>query len=210
VEDADVKRRNIIIIGLVAISSAFESASAQGHEPHEVSLGLMGGGSPPIGSLLLGIERPWHAGAIAELRSSFPGVSFRFEASYFSRSTSPAVAIDSIGGVMGEVAAGQRVVGGIANAVFRAPFGTRSIQTYAIVGIGVFGIQTYSEGPGPTGPWRLTLPLEIRPGLNAGLGVETTIRRVTAFAEARYHAVRQAVRTPTLQMVPLSVGFRVR
>ena len=193
-----------IIIGLVAISISFHPASAQQRQPR-MSFGVIGGGNVSIDRVDL-TERAWHAGAIAELRSGLPGVSFRFEALYFSSTFPPGFVTDSIGTVIGELTQGERLIGGTANAVFRARFVERSTQLYVIGGVGVFGIQQHTEWPAG----RLTLPIEMRPGVNAGAGVETRVRRLTAFAEARYHVVRRAAHTRPLKMVPVSLGLRVR
>ena len=204
-------RAPLLVVTAVVFCATAHAAGAQKDTRRALSLGLVGGASFPVGRWSSSLERAPHAAAVIEVRSPYAGVALRFEGTYDSfRMPSLGLVSDSVGGSLGVMTGSMRLLGGTANVVLRAPHREAPVRGYVIGGVGVFRVQSHTEAPGPHGRIRNAASARTRSGINAGLGVEGSWERVTAFAELRYHYVRGVFDSSPLRMMPLNLGLALR
>jgi hypothetical protein len=203
--------RGLIAATLVAVCTAARSTAAQENDRPELSWGLAGGASFPVGGVRKALKSSAHAAATLEVRTPYPGVALRLEGTYnYFRDRLPAMVVaDSVGQSIGTITGGMRLLGVTANVVFRGPYREDPVRPYLVGGVGVFRVQRHSDFVAEHGRLRYTERARIRTGANAGLGLEVPRERVTAFAELRYHFVRGVFDRSALRIVPLSLGLRI-
>ena len=191
------------VISLVLASGAVAVAPGQ-DTPPRVSWGLHGAVAIPT--------RPSY-----DMKPGYQGTAFvevpwpaafralRLEAIYTALPYSAGFASDSIGQPLGEVNGTVRLRAIALNLIVRRSDWSL-VRPYLVAGAGVFRVDHRIE-------WIRTeafTPAVNRVGGNLGLGFETPLRRVTFFAEARYHAVLHREDQGELRFVPVTFGVRVR
>ena len=192
------------VISLVLASGAVAVAPGQ-DTPPRVSWGLHGAMALQIGPPDV-LDPGYQGTAFVEVPWPAAFRALRLEAMYTVLPYSPGIAIDSIGQPMGEVHNTVRLRAIALNLIVRRSDWS-VVRPYLVAGAGVFRVDVRVEAPG----YGVGItPAVNRVGGNAGLGFESSLRRVTLFAEARYHAVLHREDQSELRFVPVTFGVRVR
>lgn len=146
-----------------------------------LSIGAAIGSVSPQGDVKGSFKTGTHLEALGELSLPLVPIGFRGEVAYDQ---------------MGNKTAGAgsfKVASGVVDATFSMPFPI--IHPYAIGGVGYY-IHNSAFGA-----------REGKVGWNAGAGVELKLAVVSAFAEARYHAINYS--GGNVRMVPLTIGLKL-
>lgn len=203
-----MRAASVVVTSLVLFSGAAPSASGQDARPN-ISWGLLGGGSVPIGDSRSGLKGGRHVGVMAEALWPRDWRALRFEATYAVFRFPGGALRDSLDQPAGQLTGIVRLRAATANLILR-PVARSAVSSYLIAGVGIFRVQTRFEPPRASGVSTHTSPPRTRFGLNAGLGFEMSRARVSVLAEARYHAVLHAPDQPELRMIPVSLGLCLR
>jgi len=199
-----MRRVVLVALSLVLFSGAWAVAPGQETLPR-ASWGFHGAIALQIGSPDV-LDPGYQGTAFVEVPWPAAFRALRLEAIYTALPYSGGIAIDSIGQPMGEVHNTVRLRAIALNLIVR-----RSdwpvVRPYLVAGAGVFRVDVRVEAPGyGVG----TSPAVNRVGGNAGLGFESSLRHVTLFAEARYHAVLHREDQSELRFVAVTFGVRAR
>jgi hypothetical protein len=178
-------------------------ASAQHDDPPMITLGVFAGPSVPAGRTDVLYHRGYHVGGLAELRTPIPALGVRLDVGY-RHFGMPRVTITDLSGIpTGEqLVASMGMLTGTANVVLRVPGLRSAVQPYAMGGAGLFRQRVRLTSTTTTYDGSSVRTLR---GVDAGLGLEAALARVTLFTEARYERIGPG----PLRFVPLSLGFRL-
>jgi hypothetical protein len=209
-----MKRPSFIVAVLLLVSSGFvTSSSAQDEADRPVHVGIMGGGTIPVGILADATKSGWNLGALVSIGLPSTPFSLRIDAQWMqlghqSNLIACLVAIGS-SGCPEPVEYDFRVIDGTANAVYTFPAESPT-KFYLIGGLGVYGERTIADFDGSRSS-------ATRFGLNAGAGVRVRLGTLDGFLEVRYHNIvhgsdigdyaKRGEKPKSLQFVPVSLGI---
>lgn len=198
--------RRVVLVALSLVLCSGTLAVAPGQETlPRASWGLHGAIALPVGPSH-GLDPGYQGTAFVEV--PWPRVfrALRLEAIYTALPLSVGIVSDSLGQPVGELHNTMRLRAIALNLIVRRS--DRSVvRPYLVAGAGVFRVNYRTEGPRTE---VVTTPTVNRVGGNVGVGFETSLHRVTFFAEARYHTVLHRDDQGELHLVPVTFGVRVR
>lgn len=198
-----MRRVVLVALSLVLFSGALAVAPGQETLPR-ASWGLHGAIALPVGPSH-GLDPGYQGTAFVEVPWPRAFRALRLEAIYTAIPFPAGTASDSLGQLVGELDGTVRLRAIALNLIARRS--DRPVRPYLVAGAGVFRVNYRIEGPRTE---VVTSPAVTRVGGNVGLGCETSLRRVTLFAEARYHTVLHGGEQEELRLVPVTFGLRVR
>jgi hypothetical protein len=199
-----MRRVVLVALSLVLFSGALAVAPGQEALPR-ASWGLHGAIALPVGASHV-LDPGYQGTGFVEVPWPTAFRTLRLEAIYTALPYSVGIASDSLGQPLGELHATVRLRAIALNLILRRS-DQAVVRPYLVAGAGVFRVDFRTEGL--RGEVATSAAVN-RVGGNAGLGFETYLRRVTLFAEARYHTVLHREDQVELRFVPVTFGVRVR
>ena len=185
--------RRAVIGGAMLACLLLGKASAQGVAiPATLSVGLFAGLSDPTGQLKAQLQRGYNAGALLQVRTQIEWLSLRADAMY-QRFDDESVANSGGGAGAATRRFTSRIYSVTIDAVARVGARRSLLAPTLIAGIGAYDFFGENSSAGPN---------QRQVAMNAGLGLELSVRRFVLSGELRYHAAAPA------RVMPLTVGLR--
>jgi hypothetical protein len=181
--------------------------AAQGGPSRGVGLGASVGANVPSGSYGNGVKTGLVVTGFAVLRAT-EALGVRGEL-FWSRSDIDNAVIRNVGGTalpsgsQGRVSGNVDLIGAEGNAVLS--LGRSVLQPYLIGGVGVYRRRVAQDVSGTISEFRSLRNNDTNFGWNGGAGLRLSLAGLSAFAEARYHAVSTSPDRTTF--VPVTVGL---
>jgi opacity protein-like surface antigen len=194
--------RRLAIHG-VLLAAAPMAAAAQPRQAPPVAIGALSGASVVTSETRDSYDTGLQLGALAELRTPVDWLAVRLDLGYRHFGMESFSATDQNGRPTGEeYHQRMQMLSGTADVVVRIPDFRARVRPYALAGVGRYrrSYRIEASRGGELGSASFSSN-----GLNAGLGLDAALTRVTVFTEARYERLRHA----QLGLVPISVGIRV-
>ena len=166
------------IVSGVALGAALVLGSEVAQAQRPLTFGISGGLSLPTSDMADRVETGWNAAAALNYNFPLSNLGVRFEG-FWNQFSGEGANPD------------LRILGGAVNAFYH--LGGIGIRPYVIGGIGSYNAK-FDEGESTTDL-----------GINAGGGIKFALAGMSAFAEARYHAVDTDI--GDFQFVPIVFGI---
>jgi hypothetical protein len=199
------RHHGVPALQLAALVAALTGTLVMPHTSHAQRIGLGVGTLVPQGELADGAETGLAAIAALEFGSK---TALRIEALWANSELKGAI-ITSANGVPvppgANISGDVRVIGGIASVVLHLTDGP--LQPYLLGGAGYYNRSVAQDAADAASEFRDLSLKESKVGVHFGIGLKFRVIGISAFGEARYHAVNTD--ESKTNFVPLIVGIRL-
>jgi opacity protein-like surface antigen len=190
-------RRGLRLLGVLCLVAALPSTLRAQAARRPVTVGLLAGGTVPLGSFADDVKTGWHAGGYLQYEPDANVWGVRGEVIYFRSDFTDAFLSDNQLGQDDKAYNGTVYAG--ATALLMGTRRNRGVTPYLMFGLGFYRLSASLETSGVT-----QSTSEDGFGFNGGLGMRFG-RTSGVVIEARFHQFK--IDPSNYQMIPVSVGI---